>query len=455
MTTVTTGTTLTGTWQLAGDCSKFAVGGKIFYLNSNKNGYVSFTGTIPAFTALDQNINFGIVGTQVYALNYSALTITNVYNLSSTLLTTTNIYTLNSTQVIITSTNSSSAQVLAYSVNASTGNYINCMTYLDTSFNAAPNIYVSPGLTKILIAGTISSTAQKYNAFHVNYTNNQYFNITLPTISVTTFSSLVVGLYDQFLYLKQNIQLVLAFVKDVNALQISNITLSSTLASTIDKAVLFSDPNGQQYFLIEATSSTTVTVTQLIVSAQQAILNSQFANVIGSAAVATTITSSGQFQACPPGCADCSTGPCASCVGGYVLDTSYICNPCGPNCLTCLSTDFLNCQTCAPGATLSATNTCNNCDSSCVTCSGSTSSDCTSCPIGSSIIGNGPTYCTPCPTYCATCSSPIVCLTCIPGFAIGSDNKCSRGCSAYCSSCDPNDILTCTSCSSGLFLLNS
>ncbi len=68
ITTALTGLTLTGTWILADNCERFSVDGQIFRLNDNKTAYIKYDNVNQAFSALDQNINVGIVGDKVYAL---------------------------------------------------------------------------------------------------------------------------------------------------------------------------------------------------------------------------------------------------------------------------------------------------------------------------------------------------------------------------------------------------
>ncbi len=147
---------------------------------------------------------------------------------------------------------------------------------------------------------------------------------------------------------------------------------------------------------------------------------------------------------------DCSTGFCTNCGNGWSFDAdSNICTPCGPNCLTCTSPNFVNCLSCIPGTYLTGTS-CLPCDYSCVTCSG-TATTCTICRPGLALAGS---ICTgSCPRNCITCSNATTCTVCQNGFILANGN--CRGCASSCSSCNATNITQCTSCASGLSLFKS
>ncbi len=325
------------------------------------------------------------------------------------------------------------------------------MNYVDSSFSTVPSIRVSPGISKVLLSGASNGT-NKILAFNVDYSNEQYVNITLPTITVANLATATLIILDQFIYVRDSTELIFYIDKDINALQVSRVSLTSDQVTNFRKAALLADPNGKFFFLVESSagSNTQVNVNQNQVSVKQAILNSQAATAVGAAAIAVAVSSTGQLKACPPGCSDCSTGYCTSCVGGFSYDTTtYICNPCGPNCLTCNSPDYLSCLTCAPGTFLSASKTCDPCDSTCVTCSNSATS-CSICPPGKGYYDGG---CNDCSRNCLTCTANNTCTACRNGFAVA-NGRC-RGCAASCSSCNPANITECTSCANGLYLLGS
>jgi hypothetical protein len=451
VTPLLTALTLTGTWILADNCEKFAVGGAIFYLNTAKTAYVLFPGITQAFTALDQNINVGIVGNEVYALvPGTTYTIAKIFTYNGTFLTNTRIFSLDSNKVVITSTSTSTARVLAYNVNTGNGAFTNVMTYQDAGYSDTPTVYVSPQLTKIFITGPIAAAPnQKYNGFHVDYTNGLYVNITLPTLTVTTFSSIVLTLADQFLYFKQDSERIFAFIKDVTTLQISFSTIS---IADINKAVFYTDSNGRTSFLIVSTSASTVTVRQYPVSMMQAILNSQLTTTVGPSVVAIRMNSAGRVWPCGIGCLDCSTGECTSCMTGFNYDSNVkVCTPCPPGCSACVANPQV-CDSCVAGTIKSGT-TCVRCNSACATCTGSLISECATCALGRTKTAAN--LCIACPRNCATCDNTgNTCLTCFPGFII-SGGKCNLGCSAFCATCDSSNIFTCTGCGNGLFLLNS
>jgi len=158
----------------------------------------------------------------------------------------------------------------------------------------------------------------------------------------------------------------------------------------------------------------------------------------------------GLIQLCSPGCSSCATGTCTSCFSGYIFNSnSATCLRCGPNCLTCSSSNANQCLTCINGSYLSGTN-CQPCSPTCITCSG-TASSCQTCLPGQYYSGSS---CAPCSLNCFNCSSFSQCITCNNGFVLAKNGKC-RGCSMSCSSCSSTNITQCTSCANGLELINS
>jgi len=190
-----------------------------------------------------------------------------------------------------------------------------------------------------------------------------------------------------------------------------------------------------------ASTAQFVVVTQRQVTASQANLNSNSNQGV------TGYMVNGQIKLCPPGCSDCSSGTCTSCMTGFAFDSSAsICYTCGLNCINCVPSNPNNCSSCMAGAYLSS-NTCLPCSTTCITCSGSANS-CSQCPPGQYFQSN---QCALCPNNCNTCSSQNICNQCNNGFALTSNGVC-RSCIATCSSCSPSNITQCTSCAHGLQL---
>lgn len=146
--------------------------------------------------------------------------------------------------------------------------------------------------------------------------------------------------------------------------------------------------------------------------------------------------SNGVIVLCSPGCSDCSTGTCSSCVSSWVFDSSsYSCFRCGQNCATCSSQNPQLCYTCLTGSYLSSNSTCLSCDRSCTSCN-QTATNCLSCSP-SRIFING--SCTSCPRNCISCSNSNTCLTCAKGFVVVGNGTC-RGCALSCSNCSSTNI---------------
>jgi len=174
----------------------------------------------------------------------------------------------------------------------------------------------------------------------------------------------------------------------------------------------------------------------------------------------------GILQVCPPGCIDCN---CTGCYLGYTYDNSTgLCEKCPFGCLSCYRSfsnySQLTCAYCNLGLYVYdyTTYKCDGyCDSNCLKCYSQPNS-CSICTPGLSPTYNYTSYtydCQACSANnCLTCSSYSGCTSCKEGFVISSinsyyssaTNSTCRKCSIYCSTCDRNDITSCSNCSKGL-----
>lgn len=128
-----------------------------------------------------------------------------------TFLSNVNIYassTQASTQVIVTATNSTAAQVLAYYYDNSTAVATKCLDYSFASFSAEPKILVSSQLSKVLVVGSylppnqFAGALPRFDGFFVAFANRTSLNLTFPIDKVPDPANSFVLLDDQFLYIR-------------------------------------------------------------------------------------------------------------------------------------------------------------------------------------------------------------------------------------------------------------
>lgn len=112
------------------------------------------------------------------------------------------------------------------------------------------------------------------------------------------------------------------------------------------------------------------------------------------------------------------------CDPGY-LDQGYAsCSQCDPSCMTCYGTTNMNCSSCYPGA-VKLGSTC-KIPLSCTSGYSYEGYCLTVCPNTTFANVN---YCQTCINNCKTCTSAIVCTSCIEGYFYNStSNSCNINC---------------------------
>ncbi|KAF7205299.1 extracellular matrix organizing protein FRAS1 isoform X2 [Nothobranchius furzeri] len=193
----------------------------------------------------------------------------------------------------------------------------------------------------------------------------------------------------------------------------------------------------------------------------------------------------------------------AGCAARSFLDHALMCRECDPSCQLCTGPSAENCTSCSPPSSLhegqcvptcpqgffTHNHQCQVCHPTCQTCSGSSEADCTSCPPRAS-LQNGycrtscqeghylsaiPGECLRCSSDCQRCTADLqtgigsVCLRCkAPRTWLLGDHcvsQCPSGryswhgacikCHPSCESCRGAGPLSCTSCPTNNFLLDS
>lgn len=148
------------TWALSDNCDRFAVNNKLFSRLANSTGNQSIFTPIPfpqPPSSLDRNLAVAVIGNNIWRLspNNTFILVLNTtdptQNRTLTILPMNNIYTNNNT-VIITATNSTSAQVLAFTFD-NNGVFSPCLNFFFPQYQGPPKIQVSSGLTKVMVMG--------------------------------------------------------------------------------------------------------------------------------------------------------------------------------------------------------------------------------------------------------------------------------------------------------------
>lgn len=136
-------------WMVSNACDRFAVDNKIFYRTINQSTFAPLV-LSQAPSSIDQNITAAVIGNSLWLLNFQTNTFSLVVN-NTNALPASQMYKVGS-RIVITAANTTSAQVLAYSMNSS-GAVKSCLNYLFNSYQGTPSIKISSNLSKVLIVG--------------------------------------------------------------------------------------------------------------------------------------------------------------------------------------------------------------------------------------------------------------------------------------------------------------
>ncbi|EAR96156.2 REJ domain protein (macronuclear) [Tetrahymena thermophila SB210] len=142
---------------------------------------------------------------------------------------------------------------------------------------------------------------------------------------------------------------------------------------------------------------------------------------------------------CPNFCQNCNNSTnCTKCFQKYYLNGN-ICSPCHQSCLQCSGPTQNNCIICLDSSQYISTSQNNICVSECNIANGyyiDTSNE-------------QQKYCKKCQIQCRTCRDDSSCDSCIDGYYLNSNNKCSP-CDSTCQSCSGPLNTNCQVCKTGL-----
>ena len=440
------------------DCSRIAIDKQIFVLATGGSSYSAAVNDFSTlvYDAADQDLTYLLVantnklfkfdsGTSSYQEFHTSLNV--LFTASSSLASSTN-------ALLVSVTTASSAIVQVFSDSGSA--LTSLLDYQENSFTATPTVVYASSLTKVCVHGKNADGA-KADAYHVNFASSQVEAMEFPVEDIIDPDNIFIALTDTWVYVRQ----LLSNLTDSNENEESvhgiqgDIYIVEALAYTISAAEAAAWIWTRIATLADGSVSVLTRVTESSTSLVQIEEKSVLASLLETSVVenseegTASFVVDGQVQICSPGCSDCTSGVCANCADGYVLDSdAQICYLCAENCQTCDVNNPDKCSACIPGSYLSGSS-CLPCDSQCTTCSGSATS-CMDCRPKHYYNGS---QCVSCARNCKTCSA-AGCTKCRRGFALKPDASGCRSCSIHCSDCDPRDIMTCTKCARGLELSN-
>jgi hypothetical protein len=460
-------------WRISENCDRFSADSVIFSQSPNNQSVyrpVMNDFAVLTWTAADGNLTNLVKGNELWRLSPNN-TYTRYFtpnNSTPPLYSDTNIY-VNRNRIVITSTQGNTGATRLYALNDDgNGNLRACVNF-ELQFNAAPRFWVSSNLTKVMVMGSFTpnvsgaTAGNRVDAFFVDYDRLTNRTIDFPREAIKDPLNTIIQLEEKFLYLRQincapnathpNQELIFYLDQDTVAKVASKVNITADMAASWKKSTLEVSPEGKFYSLTASmtTDNTddTYSIKQTEVSAEQANFNSNTQPGV------TGYMVNGAIKLCSPGCNDCSSGECTSCLTGYTFDsTTATCFTCALNCIACSASNPNSCTACITGSYLSGTS-CLPCNRTCIACSG-TANSCTTCPPGQ-FFDSGQGQCTFCQKNCQTCTSDTVCTLCNRGFALATATNSSiicRGCSLKCSSCNAANITECTSCAAGLQLVS-
>ena len=176
-------------WSISDQCDRFAVDSHVFFRmpgshfnpipnNIPNNMTNNMTNFMPS--SLDTQLTAAVINNSIWLLNNNTNTFMRAFDNPDPILPMSTIATFNN-RVVVVAHNGTAAQALAFVVDQS-GNFTNCLNFFFPMYQAPPQIYFSPQLTKVLVTGPFtppnaSQTQPRFDAFNVLYENQTSTNI--------------------------------------------------------------------------------------------------------------------------------------------------------------------------------------------------------------------------------------------------------------------------------------
>ncbi len=203
MTTTNVSSALSGgatNWAISNDCTKLKTDTSYRALVSGSLNTVTNSSGIISTDAL---MTYAVISTGILKYNATANAYHSFYSDANlTLSSNAKIYSSNN-RIVVSDVSSNIAEIYAFVDNSGSGTQ--AFTYSSTAtanFTAAPTVYVSPAMTKVLVYG-VTSAGFETSFFYIDYAGLSSTELEFPVESVFDKNSVYLVLEEDWLYVRQ------------------------------------------------------------------------------------------------------------------------------------------------------------------------------------------------------------------------------------------------------------
>lgn len=194
-------------WRVSEQCDRLSINNRIFVRLPNQPRFVPVNNNMTLFTpsSLDIDLTAAVVGNSIWRFNPNTSNFVRAYDSPFPILPNSSISVADN-KIVVTGTNSTVAQVLAFFVESS-GNFTPCLNYYFPAYQNFPKIQISPLLTKVLILGPFippnrTQVEPKIDAFNIYYPNRTSQNISFNLNNLPEPTNTLIILDDNYVYVR-------------------------------------------------------------------------------------------------------------------------------------------------------------------------------------------------------------------------------------------------------------
>jgi hypothetical protein len=169
-------------WTISQNCDRFAVDNHVFFRTPGQPRFNPIRNNISDFapSSLDRELTAAVVNSSVWLLNTDTSSFMRAFDSPWPFLPRRSIV-VRDNRVVVTATNGTAAQVLAFFIESS-GSFTNCLNFYFPMYQGPSKIIVSPQLTKVIVMGPFTppnatQLQPKFDAFTVDYSNRTSLNV--------------------------------------------------------------------------------------------------------------------------------------------------------------------------------------------------------------------------------------------------------------------------------------
>lgn len=187
-------------WAISSDCSKIKTDSSYRAIVSGSLTIVSNLSTIISTDAL---MTYAVTSTGILKYNATANAYSSLYsNANLTLSANAKIYSF-SNKIVISDVSSNIAEVYAFVDNSGSVSLVFSYSSTGTAnFTASPTVYVSSGVTKILVYG-LTSSGFETSFYYIDYTTFSSKELDFPADSIFDRNNVYLALEEDWLYVRQ------------------------------------------------------------------------------------------------------------------------------------------------------------------------------------------------------------------------------------------------------------